>query len=164
MRHIAALLIAALLLFAPAFGASAAVTRAQFVQTLWEQWGSVAYWDTGVFSDVGHGESYTHAICWAYDMGFTRGVGDGLFEPERPITREEAAIFLRRAARHIGRDTENFLSTAECNDFEGISPWADDSLYWATATGLMEWAEGGLRAPAGTLSPEEATAIFDRFQ
>ena len=52
---------------------------------------------------------------------------------------------------------------AYCNDFDGISPWADDSLYWATDTGLIPWAEGGLMAPQGTLTAEEATGIFTRF-
>lgn len=170
MRRLIAFVLTALLLFAPALGVSAdepvapAVTRAQFVQTLWEHWGGVPYWDTGVFSDVGHGEPYTAAVCWAHDMGLALGVGGGKFDPHRPITREEAAVLLRRAAKHIGRDTEDFFNTAECNDYEGISPWADDSLYWATATGLIDWAEGGLRAPTGTISPEEAAAIFNRFQ
>ena len=96
-------------------------------------------------------------------MGFVLGTGWGRFDPDRPITREEAAVVLRRVGNFLGFETRTMGSLAECNDFDGISPWADDSLYWATDTGLIPWAEGGLMAPQGTLTAEEATGIFTRF-
>lgn len=167
MRQLAAFILGALLLFGPALPVAGAaeppVTRGEFVQLLWEEWGSVPYWDTHCFSDLPPDAPYTAALCWAYDMGFVLGVGDGCFQPDRPITREEAAVFLRRAASHIGRDTVTFFSTAECNDYADISPWADDSLYWATAIGLIDWTEEGLRAPLGAITPDEAAAILQRF-
>ena len=87
------------LLFAPALAADdATVTRGQFVAGIWELWGGVPYEDTRVFSDVDHDRSDTTAICWAYDLGLVQGTGGGLFAPDRPITREEAAVLLRRAA------------------------------------------------------------------
>ncbi|MSA85695.1 S-layer homology domain-containing protein, partial [Odoribacter splanchnicus] len=52
---------------------------------------------------------------------------------------------------------------AACNDFEGISPWADDSLYWAAGIGLLAWGADGRPEPQGTLSPEELEQALARF-
>ena len=86
-----------------------------------------------------------------------------LFVPDRPITREEAAVLLRRYAAHLGRDTFLPSGVAACNDFEGISPWADDSLYWAAGIGLLAWGADGRPEPQGTLSPEELEQALARF-
>ena len=92
-----------------------------------------------------------------------QGTGGGLFAPDRPITREEAAVLLRRAADYLGRETATSSNLAECNDYDGISPWADDSLYWATEIRLIDWAPGGLMAPGETISPAEFSGILERF-
>lgn len=139
------------------------VTRGQFVQFLWELWGSVPYEDTFYFSDLGHNEPYTSAVCWAHDLGLILGVGKERFEPSRPITREEAALFLRRAYAHIGRNTSSLSNAAECDDYTDAAPWAGDSLYWATELGLVDWSEGGLRDPNGFFTAEAAAALFRRF-
>ena len=63
-----------------------------------------------------------------------------------------------------GAPAAHFLSlTAACNDFEGISPWADDSLYWAAGIGLLAWGADGRPEPQGTLSPEELEQALARF-
>jgi hypothetical protein len=165
MKKSFAVLLAALLLIIPvrAVQPDAPVSRGAFVQALWELWGSVPYEDTRVFSDLAHDAPYTTAVCWAHDLALILGVGEGCFEPERPITREEAAVFLRRAAAHIGRETATISNLAMCNDYADISPWADDSLYWATESGLIDWDEGGLRAPYGTITADEMAGIYQRF-
>lgn len=163
MRRILPIFLAVLLFFTSSAMAAAPVSRGEFVQSLWELWGSVPYEDTFFFTDLPHDTTYTSAICWAHDLGLVMGVGGRRFEPTRPITREEAAVFLRRAAAHIGRDTATISNVAQCNDYVDISPWADDSLYWATEQELIHWAEGGLRAPYGTLTTEETADIFTRF-
>lgn len=153
-----------ILLLSPALAADdAPVTRGQFVTGIWELWGGVPYEDTRVFADVDHDRSDTTAICWAYDLGLVQGTGGGLFAPDRPITREEAAVLLRRAADYLGRETATSSNLAECNDYDGISPWADDSLYWATEIRLIDWAPGGLMAPGETISPGEFSGILERF-
>lgn len=164
MKKLFAAVLCLLLLSAPALGAeSTPVTRGQFVAGLWELWGGVPYEDTQVFSDVGHDREDTAAICWAYDLGLVRGTGGGCFSPDRAITREEAAVLLRRGADYLGRETATSSNLAQCNDYDGISPWADDSLYWATEIRLIPWAPGGLMAPEGTITTEELAGILERF-
>ena len=166
MRISAALLLLFLLLFPRARAAAlpAAVTRGEFVILLWESAGAVPGDAAQGFSDVGKDDDCSTAVGWAAEHRLVLGTGGGRFEPDRPITREEAAVLLRRWAALQGRDTFLPDGVAACNDYADISPWADNSLYWATDTGLLEWSPGGRLDPAGTLTPDQAADIFYRFR
>ena len=139
MRQLIPALLLLTLLLPAAAAAQSPVTRVQFVAALWTCSGAVPYDANGPFSDVNPNSPGATAVAWAYDLGIVRGTGGTLFVPDRPITREEAAVLLRRYAVHLGRDTFLPSGVAACNDFEGISPWADDSLYWAAGIGLLAW-------------------------
>ena len=128
MRPLIPALLLLTLLLPAAAAAQSPVTRAQFVAALWTCSGAVPYDANGPFSDVNPNSPGATAVAWAYDLGIVRGTGGTLFVPDRPITREEAAVLLRRYAAHLGRDTFLPSGVAACNDFEGISPWADDLL------------------------------------
>ena len=79
------------------------------------------------------------------------------------MTREELAVTLRRYARILGRDTFLPAGAAECNDYADISPWADDSLYWACDAGVLNWSEGGRLDPGGTLTLAQLQAVLEDF-
>ena len=162
MRQLIPALLLLTLLVPAAAAVEAPVTRAQFVSALWTWAGALPAAGAQPFSDVPENAPWEPAVCWAHDQGLIQGTGGLLFTPDRPITREEAAILLRRYAASVGRDV-SFPEIARCNDYEGISPWADDSLYWATGTGLMDWSEGGRLDPQGTLTQAQLTTIFTRF-
>ena len=163
MRQLIPALLLLTLLLPAAAAAQSPVTRVQFVAALWTCSGAVPYDANGPFSDVNPNSPGATAVAWAYDLGIVRGTGGTLFVPDRPITREEAAVLLRRYAVHLGRDTFLPSGVAACNDFEGISPWADDSLYWAAGIGLLAWGADGRPEPQGTLSPEELEQALARF-
>ena len=158
MRQLIPALLLLTLLLPAAAAAQSPVTRVQFVAALWTCSGAVPYDANGPFSDVNPNSPGATAVAWAYDLGIVRGTGGTLFVPDRPITREEAAVLLRRYAVHLGRDTFLPSGVAACNDFEGISPWADDSLYWAAGIGLLAWGADGRPEPQGTLVPGGAGA------
>ena len=163
MRQLIPALLLLTLLLPAAAAAQSPVTRAQFVAALWTCSGAVPYDANGPFSDVNPNSPGATAVAWAYDLGIVRGTGGTLFVPDRPITREEAAVLLRRYAAHLGRDTFLPSGVAACNDFEGISPWADDSLYWACDAGVLPWSPGGRLDPSGTLTQAQTADIFSAF-
>ena len=136
------------------------VTRGDFAILMWRSLGAVPYDVSALpFADVSPSDPCSQAVCWAYDEALVNGTGQENFSPDRALTREECAALLRRYDARLHRDTFFPESAATCNDGENISPWADDSLYWACSTGRMAWSDNRL-APAGPVSCEEAVSYF----
>lgn len=139
----------------PSHALDKAVTRGEFVVLMWESRGAVPFDKTDhPFADLKE-DGQCQAAAWAYQEGLVQGVGSSLFAPERPLTREECATLLRRMDAHLGRDVFLPDGPALCNDYEGVSPWAGDDLYWACITGRMDWLECRL-APLSFVTHEEA--------
>lgn len=162
MRGLISLALSLLLLVSSALGASSQepITRGNFTILLWQSAGGVSY-DVSAcpFSDVEPNAFWAQAVCWAWDEGLVQGTGDGLFSPDRLLTREECAALLRRNDARLGRDTF-FPDAGICNDFQDISSWADDSLYWACSTGRMDWLDNRL-APYAPVTQAEAEYWLD---
>ena len=122
MRTAAALLVLVLLLFLnPAVVAAAPpAARMDLAVLLWESAGAVPFAAGGAFSDVARNDDGATAAAWCREAGLLLGTGDGRFSPDRPLTREELAVALRRYARILGRDTFLPAGAAECNDYADI--------------------------------------------
>ena len=153
MRTAAALLVLVLLLFLnPAVVAAAPpAARMDLAVLLWESAGAVPFAAGGAFSDVARNDDGATAAAWCREAGLLLGTGDGRFSPDRPLTRI------------LGRDTFLPAGVAECNDYADISPWADDSLYWACDAGVLNWSEGGRLDPGGTLTLAQLQAVLEDF-
>lgn len=138
----------------------APVSRGEVLLLLWRSAGAVPYDKTAhPFTDLAGRDDLAQAAGWAWDAGLVKGVGDGLYAPDRPMTREELATLLRRNDALLGRDTWLPDGAALCNDYADISPWADDSLYWACIMGRMAWRNCRL-APLEYATCAEAEALF----
>lgn len=160
MRRFMALALCLCLLPRPARGAPAPVTRGEFLLLLWADAGGVP-WDVTAhpFSDLEGRDDLAQAAAWGWELGVVKGTGEGRFAPDRALTREECAAFLRRYDAARGREVWFPEGAAACNDFQDISPWADDSLYWACVTGRLPWRDSRL-APEGLVTWEEAEELF----
>ena len=149
-----------LLLSLPAHAAEPPVTRGEFVTLMWESQGGVPFDITAhPFTDLEGRDEAAQAVAWAYDLELVKGVGNALSAPDRPLTREECATFLRRLDAHLGLDTFLPEGATLCNDDENVSPWAQDDLYWACIMGRMDWLENRL-APKGPVGLDAARALF----
>lgn len=164
MRTTAALLVFVLLLVpGPAGAAEPPAARIDLAILLWESAGAVPFAAGGSFSDVERNDDGATAAAWCREAGLLLGTGGGRFSPDRPVTREELAVVLRRYARILGRDAFLPAGAAECNDYADISPWADDSLYWACEAGVLDWSEGGRLDPGGTLTLTQLRTVLEDF-
>jgi len=75
------------------------MTRAMFVQVLANHYGVdlAAYaGQNGTFADVSANAWYFAAVQWAASQGIASGTGNGHFDPNRAITREEMAVLLHK--------------------------------------------------------------------
>lgn len=77
------------------FKANANITRAEFVQMLFNMKGAKVE-SVATFSDVAAGEWYVDAINWAVENDVTEGMGDGSFGVAANCSREQAVTFLFR--------------------------------------------------------------------
>lgn len=155
-----ALLIVSLL--APAGAAEAPLARGDLAAALWEAQGCPDPQGDCPFSDLPPADPRAPALAWAAEQGLVHGTGGGAFAPDRPATREEAAVLLRRYARWLGLDPF-YPEIARCNDYADISPWADDSLYWAAGTGVLPWSPGGRLDPQGPVTQADLSAALARL-
>ncbi len=122
---------------AATFEPDASMTRAMFVQTLYNMESTPAVTDRDIFTDVAATAWYRKAVTWAVDNDITSGVGEGLFGSETPINREQLATLLYNYAKAEGHDVTGRTSLNNFGDSASVSEWATESLQWAVNAGVM---------------------------
>ena len=145
-----------------AFLPDRAATRAEFAAALANAFGfSQKTLDPPAFSDVPDGAWYAPYVRAAAACGVVNGKGDGRFDPDGAVTREEAMTMLARTAALFGADVgqgEEALLKA-FSDGESVSPWARGAAAYLLSRGLMRGKEDGRLAPADNITRAE-TAVF----
>jgi len=93
--------------------------------------------------------------------GLVDGKQGGLFEPEKPVTREEAVVILARVMGAAGTaEKENAL--AGFADARSVSPWAREALAFALEKGLLRGYPGGTLNPKKEVTRGEVAALVAR--
>ncbi len=118
---------------------NANVTRAQFVQILANLEG-VDTTNTRVstrFSDVPAGKWFTPAVKWASENGIVDGVGNGKFDPNGNLTREQMCKMIVSYVTFKGITLEKTTAKISFTDDRRISGWAYDYVYLCQQAGLV---------------------------
>ena len=121
------------------FSPDGIVTRAQLVTILYRLAGSPEATYKGSFTDVKDGLWYSLPIEWAAANGIVNGVGNGKFNPDGRITREQIAAILYRYSG--SPETEGDLKAFP--DADKVSGYAVDALIWATQQKLINGIGSG---------------------
>ena len=106
------------------------------------------------------------AIQVASGYGIVNGVGEGLFAPNKNITREQAATMLGRLATYLKVSKGNSLNF---NDSKEFSSWATESIYLVSSLvdGNNKRVMGGVAesvfSPKTTYTREQAICSFMRL-
>ena len=134
------------------------LSRAEFVQVLHNLEGRPVVNYLMGFEDVPGGAWYAEAVRWAASRQIAGGYGNGRFDPNHGISREELAVMLWRYA---GRPSAagkrlNFA------DAEKASGWATEALCWAVDQGILQGKDGGILDPKGMTTRAEAAAVLQR--
>lgn len=122
-----------------------------------------------VFHDQsGYGEYVDRDINYqssiAYYLGLVEGRGDGTFDPDGLITRDEAAVMLTRAYQVLDQDGLRQTSSTECyRDHDAISSWAIDSANALNDWKVMIGTEPDIFSPKGNYTREQCIATFLRL-
>lgn len=145
-------------LFAP----DDALTRGMFVTMLARLAGvNQADYPDSRFSDVEASAWYAPSVSWAASEGIVSGVGDGKFEPNRNITRQEMAVIMAGYLAWKGIDTTPGTEASAYNiaDLDDIAPWALKSVCFCYEKKLLT-GRGTSFAPLANATRAEACVVL----
>lgn len=147
------------------FEPSTNMTRAEFATIITRGLGLVPE-DTGVFSDVKSTEWYAGYIGTANKYGIVSGIGNGIFNPNGTITRQEAATMVARAAKLCGMATDMSASAvrdvlAQFGDYVTVESWAQSSLAFCYQEGILDQSALNIEPSKDILRCEIAQMLFN---
>ena len=111
------------------------------------------------FKDVPDGAYYADAVTWAVEEEITQGTGNGVFSPERTVTRAETVTFLWRAA---GSPTPTGVSTG-FSDVTDKNAFYYKAVLWAVEKGITNGVGGGRFNLTATLTYDQILTFLCRF-
>jgi peptidoglycan/xylan/chitin deacetylase (PgdA/CDA1 family) len=96
-------------------------------------------------------------------IGVVRGMAENIFEPERCIKREEAAVLLSNLMRALDRPLQD--SWPAFADLSSIALWARREVGQVRSAGIMTGLGGNIFDPQGNLTIEQSVktmlAVYD---
>ena len=134
------------------------MTRAMLVTVLWRYAGQPEA-KSADFTDVVQGMWYSQAVAWAAEQGIVNGVGNGKFDPNGVVTREQLATILYR----YDYDATGTDTLPPFVDSDQISTYALRPMNWAISVGLINGVGGGRLAPKNTATRAQIATILARY-
>lgn len=104
-------------------------------------------------------------VNWAYAWGIVNGRGDGTFDPDGQITRQEAAKILQNTYSAYGGadDISEGQSGTAFSDAGQIDSWARESVSLMQGWGVMTGTSGDTFSPLGSYTREQCIITFLRL-
>jgi len=106
------------------------------------------------FGDVRRTSYYAEAVQWSVDNDIT-GIDDACFEPHKPATRGEAAVYLWNMVDQPEASPHSF------NDIDDESQ--NDAISWMAQTGITTGTSETTFSPGETLTRAQAAALLHRL-
>ena len=137
--------------------------RAMAAQLFYNLEGKPAVTGDSTFTDVTSGHWAVDAITWAAENEVVAGIGEGLYDPDSNVTREQFAQMLYNYAKYKGYDLTATGDLSQFPDAGSISSWAETALSWANGKGLINGHENGTIDPKGSTIRGQAASIMANF-
>lgn len=144
------------------------MTRAEFVTILWRACGEPAPAGKASFADLTQ-SWYLDAVAWAEQSGVVNGIGNGRFDPDGNVTREQLVTILHRlAGEPLGMELMLYsVYDSQYSDSNRIGTWAKSALYWAIYEGVYcgENSEeiGTALAPKAAATRAQIAVMMTRY-
>jgi len=139
------------------------ITRADYLVLLVKSLGLAARVEDN-FDDIKEGSYYYDEVGIAKKLGLTRGVGNNLFTPQAPITRQDMMVFTEKALS-LTEKTSGSVTEADLKKFKDkslIAPYAVKSAAALVQEGLVSgWNH--MLAPLRHTTRAEAAALLYRI-
>jgi hypothetical protein len=99
-------------------------------------------------------------VAWLSSLGIVNGVGGDRFNPAGSITRQEAAVMLKRAAVTLGfADTDG---SVQFKDSDQIASWAKDDVRFIVGHNIMNGTGDGF-SPKDTYTRQQSFVTVMRL-
>lgn len=138
------------------FAPGAPMTRAMLVQVLANISGVNLnhYKNKTLYKDVKANAWYAPAVQWATENSIVQGMGNGIFAPDLPITREQVCvIFYNHSGQSSPTASLPFLDTNK------ISSWAKNGVSYCAAEKIVNGYPDGSFRPKGEATRAEVAKI-----
>lgn len=152
-------------LSADEFAPNGELTRAMMAKILHNLEGMPVVTDDSrqTFTDVDSDDWYYDAVEWAADKGLVNGRGDGTFDPESNITRQEMITMIHRYVTAFHTDSGDRADLSHFTDQAQIDAYAMDAMQWAVAAGVVNGMGDGTIAPKNTATRAQIANIMMKF-
>ena len=105
------------------------------------------------FQDV-KGGWYAQAVLWGASQGITSGKGNGLFDPDGLVTREQSVVMMYNyAVNYMGLKAGTGADLSKYGDLSRLSSWARPAMAWAVERGIISGVKNGSSV---TLEPQRS--------
>ena len=133
------------------------LTRAEYVTMLWQMGGRMQANMMMPFTDVKEGTAACEAIRWAAAKEIVTGTDEKTFEPDAPLTREDAVRMLFRYAQQYGEGFHGaWMFLLPFDDIADIGDGAYTPFCWCVMKHIVEM-------PGRTLAPQTPITASEGF-
>lgn len=138
------------------------VTRAEIAAFIARTFKLTPLQYAGTFDDVKKHHWYSGVVETAAKYGIANGVGNKLFMPDEPVTREQIATMVIRAMSLSGVEIQGD-KTHSFNDDVIISDYAKEYVYKGVNAGIIYGFDDGEFKPSKTATRAEAVVMIKRM-
>lgn len=144
------------------FRPNSGITREEYVKMVVVAFGVKAAENNFAFLDVFDNDWYFEYVGAAYEAGIVNGISPGCFGINKSITRQDAAVILKRAADYAGTELKAVRDYNGFNDEDEISDYAADAVNTLYRSGIINGMDdGGFKPTDFCTRAETAKMIYE---
>ena len=138
-------------------------SRAMAITVLWRLAGCPEAESAAPYKDTDGSAYYAEALDWAAEEGIAAGITRDTFCPEKPVSREQLAVFLYRFAGSQSYDTSGSADLSGFRDAGSVDAYAVSAVKWACACGILKGTAEDILSPDATASRAQTAETVMRM-